>query len=104
MYYKVIKDGKVIDVLNRLVFVKYQPKHNIMVLCDKSEAQGIVSSDESYVWHIDWLYKIPAEGYDTVQLIEIDKYEYMQLKALNGKTPEQILDEYTLLLIEGGIL
>ena len=104
MYYKVLKDDRVIDVLDHLVFVKYQPKHNIMVLCDKSEAQGIVSSDESYVWHVEWLYKIPAEGYNTVQLIEIDKYEYMRLKALNGKTPEEVLDEYTLLLIEGGIL
>lgn len=104
MYYKVLKDGRVIDVLDRLIFARYQPKHNIMLLCDKSEAQGIVSSDESYVWHIEGLYKIPVEGYDTVELIEIDKYEYMQLKALNGKTPEQILDEYTLLLIKGGIL
>ena len=104
MYYKVLKDGKVIDVLDRLVFVKYQPKHNIMLLCDKSEAQGIVSSDESYVWHVDWLYKIPAEGYDTVQLVEIDQYEYKQLKMLNLYSPEEMMDQLVLSLIEGGII
>ena len=104
MYYKVMKDGKVIDVLDHLVFVKYQKKHEIMVLCDKSEAQGIVSSDSSHVWHVNYLYKIPVDGYDTVELEEIDEYEYKQLRVLNMKTPQEIIDEYTLSLIEGGIL
>ena len=104
MYYKVMKDNKVIDVLDHLVFVKYQKKHNIMLLCDQSEAQAIISSDTEHIWHLPWLYKIPVEGYDTVDLIEIDEYEYKQLKMLNCKTPEEIIDAYTLLLIEGGIL
>lgn len=104
MYYKVLKDGQVIDVLDHLVFVKYQKKHNIMLLCEESEAQAIVSSDGSYVWHLDWLLNIPVDGYDTVDLKEIDKYEYEQLKILNYKTPQEIIDEYTLLLIKGGIL
>ena len=104
MYYKVLKDGRVIDALDHLVFVKYQKKHNIMLLCDQSEAQAIVSSDGSYFWHVKWLYKIPVDGYDTVELVEIDEYEYKKLKMLNLKTPEEIIDEYTLLLLEGGIL
>ena len=104
MYYKVLKDGKVIDVLDHLVFVKYQKKHNIMVVCDESEAQAIVSSDGTYIWHLDWLLKVPVDGYETVELVEIDEYEYKQLKMLNMKTPQEIIDEYTLFLIEGGIL
>lgn len=104
MYYKVLKNGKVIDVLDNLVFVKYQKKHNIMLLCDKSEAQAIVSSDYSYAWHVDWLYKIPVDGYDTVELQEIDEYEYKQLKTLNGKTPEEIIDQFVITLLESGVL
>ena len=104
MYYKVLKDNKVIDVLDRLVFVKYQKKHGIMLLCDKSEAQAIVSSDGSCFWHVKWLYKIPIDGYDTVELIEIDEYEYKQLKVLNMKTPQEIIDEFVLSLLEGGVL
>ena len=104
MYYKVMKDGKVIDVLDHLVFVKYQKKHNIMLLCEESEAQAIVSSDGSYVWHLDWLLNIPVDGYDTVQIEEIDEYEYNQLKILNLKDPQQIIDEYSLLLIKEGII
>ena len=104
MYYKVMKDGKVIDVLDHLVFVKYQKKHEIMVLCYESEAQGIVSSDSSHVQHVNYLYKIPVDGYDTVELEEIDEYEYTQLKVLNMKDPQSIIDEYTLLLIKEGII
>lgn len=104
MYYKVLKDNKVIDVLDHLTFVKYQPKHNIMIACVKSEAQAIISSDGEYIWHVTGLYGIPVEGYDTVELVEINEYEYKQLKVLCLKTPEEIIDEYTLFLIEGGIL
>ena len=104
MYYKVIKDGKVIDVLDHLSFVKYQEKHRIMVACAKEEAQAIISSDGDYIWHVVGLYNIPVDGYDTVDLVGIDEYEYNQLKILNYKTPQEIIDAYTLSLLEGGIL
>ena len=104
MYYKVLKDNKVIDVLDHLSFVKYQEKHNIMVSCAKEEAQAIISSDGEHIWHVTGLYNIPVSGYDTVCLDEIDKYEYEQLKALNMKDPQSIIDEYTLLLIKEGII
>lgn len=104
MYFKVIKNNKVIDVLDHLTFVKYYKKHNIMIACDQSEAQAIVSSDGAYAWHVVGLYNIPVDGYDTVRLVEIDEYEYKQLKIFNLKTPEEIIDEYTLLLLDGGVL
>ena len=96
-YYKVIYNGQVIDTLDHLSFVKYQAKHGIMVNCTADDAEGIVSSDGRYIWH-------PAAGYDTVQLEEISVYEYDKLKALGAKTPEAIIDAYTLSLIEGGVL
>lgn len=104
MYYKVIKNNKVIDVLEKLIFLKYQPKHQIMVICDESEAQAILSSDNNTIWHETSLYKIPVDGYDTVTIEEIDKYEYQSLKVLNMKTPEEILDAFVLSLIREGIL
>lgn len=104
MYYKVLKDNKVIDVLDHLSFVKYQEKHNIMVSCVKEEAQAILSSDGEYVWHIYGLYNLPVDGYDTVEIQEINQYEYNQLKILNGKTIEEVIDAYTKSLIDGGVL
>lgn len=102
MFYKVMKDGRVIDVLDKLIFLKWQDKHKIMVLCSENDAQAILSSDETNIWHENSLYKIPVDGFDTVDIVEIDKYEYEQLKVLNGKTPEEIIDAYTMLLIKEG--
>jgi hypothetical protein len=104
MYYKVLKNNKVIDVLDRLDYVKYQPKHKTMIVCPQNEAQAIISSDGEYIWHVRGLYRVPVDGYDTVEIFEIDEYEYRQLKVLNLKTPEEIIDAYTLMLLEGNVL
>lgn len=104
MFYKVIKNNKVIDVLDQLIYLKWQPKHKIMVLSDINDAQAILSSDGNTIWHEKTLYEIPVDGYDTVELVEIDVYEYKQLKALNMKTPEAIIDEFVLSLFESNII
>ena len=104
MYYKVLKDNKVIDVLDKLTYLKWQPKNKIMLLCDLNEAQAILSSDGNTIWHVDGLYDLPIDGYDTIKIIEIDEYEYKQLKMLNLSTPEQIIDSFVLSLIENNII
>ena len=104
MFYKVLKNNKVIDVLDSLIYLKWEPKHKIMVLSDENEAQAILSSDKNTIWHERTLYRVPVDGYDTVQLFEIDEHEYKQLKVLNMKTPEEIIDEYNLLLLEMGVI
>lgn len=104
MYYKVLKNNRTIDILSHLTYLKYQPKHNIMITCTEDDAQAILSSDGRYVWHIPELYKIPVDGYDTVDLEEIDVYEFEELKRLNLKTREEIIDEYTKELLKMGVL
>ena len=106
MYYKVIKDDKVIDVLDKLVYLKWEPDIKMMVLSDEDEAQAILSSGKEDVWHERTLYRIPEEAgfYETVMIFEIDEFEYRQLKMLNGKNLNEILDEYTLLLISEGVI
>lgn len=106
MYYKVVKDGNVIDVLDQILYVKYQKKHDRMLLCEEREAQAFLSSDGETAWHDVTLLPLPSEAsrYDTVERVEIDAYEYNRLKALSGKTPEEIIDAYTLALIEEGML
>lgn len=106
MYYKVIKNNKVIDVLDNLTYLKWQDKHKIMVLSDENEAQAILSSDKNTIWHEVTLYNIPVEAgfYDCVSIEPIDQFEYKQLKMLNGKDVSEILDEYTLLLINEGVI
>ena len=104
MYYKVLKDNKVIDVLDNLIYLKWQPKHKTMILTDENDAQAILSSDNNTIWHEETLYRIPVSGYDTVRVEPIDEFEYKQLKMLNGKTPEEIADAVILSLLESGII
>lgn len=104
MYYKVMSNGRVIDTLDRLVYVKYQEKNNRMVLCSEDEAQGFLSSDKSRIWHEPSLYKIPIPGYDTVALEVIDKFEYEQLKIFKCRSIEEVIDTFLLELIEGGVI
>lgn len=104
MYYKVLKDNKVIDVLDHLTYLKWQPKNKIMLLSDLDGAQAILGSDGNTVWHVEGFYDLPVDGYDTVDLVEIDEYEYKQMKMLNGKTPQEIIDEFLLSLINEGVI
>lgn len=104
MFYKVLKNNKVIDVLDNLIYLKWEPKHKTMILTDENDAQAILSSGKDDIWHEKSLYKVPVDGYEEVELVEIDNFEYRQLKALNGKTPEQIADEVILSLLESGII
>ena len=106
MYYKVIKDNKVIDVLDHLTYLKWQPKNKIMLLSDLDEAQAILASDNNTVLHVEGFYDLPVEAgeYDVVRLVEIDSYEYAQLKMLSCRSLDEVLDEYTLLLINEGVI
>lgn len=104
MFYKVIYNDKVIDVLDKLVYLRYQAKHNRMVLCKEGEAQAIFSSDREHIWHVDGLYDLPVDGYDDVNLVKIDEYEYRQLKAFNGKTSEEVIDDFVVMLLNNETL
>ena len=99
MYYKVVLDNKVIDVLDNLVYLKYQPKHNRMLICNESEAQAVFSSDRKEIWHVEGFYDLLVDGYETVRLEPIDKYEYRRFKVFSGKTPETIIDEFVKLVL-----
>lgn len=106
MYYKVIKNNRVVDILERLVYLKWQHKHNKMILCKSHEAQAVLGSDKITAWHERNLLNIPNKDIklETVDIIEIDKFEYDQLKTLNYKTPEEIIDSFMLSLINSGVV
>lgn len=106
MYYKVMKDDKVIDVLDRLTYLQWQPRNKIMLLSDFRSAQAILSSDGNAIWHEIGLRDLPVEAgeYDNVVLMPIDKYEYDQLRMLNLKTPEAIIDAFVASLLEDNLL
>lgn len=106
MFYKVLKDNKVIDVLDHLTYLKWQEKNKIMLLSGLDEAQAILGSDGNTIWHVEGLYDLPlsAGKYDTVKIVEINEFEFKQLKMLNGSTPEEIVDSVMLYLLDNNII
>ena len=66
-----------------------------------NQAEG---ADKNTIWHERTLYKVPVDGYDCVDLVEIDKYEYEKLRTLNLSTPEEIVDSVVLYLLENGLI
>ena len=102
-YYKLLQNEKIVDVADCLTYVRYNPKRNNIILSPIENAQGIVTENGNY-WHLRGFYNFPVGNYETVEAVEISKEEYLQLKALNGKTVEEIIDNYTLYLIEEGLL
>ena len=104
MFYKVLKNNKVIDVLDHLTYLKWQERNKIMLLSDLDEAQAILGSDGNTVWHVEGLYDLPVEGYETVSIQEISQFEYKQLRMLNLSTPEEIIDAFVASLLEDNLL
>lgn len=83
MWYKVINsDNLIIDVLDSLNYVKFQEANRILISCSQKDAQGILSSDQTKVWHVDSLpeFSSIAPSYSTVSIKEIDEETYLQLK------------------------
>lgn len=78
MYFKVCKNDKIVDVIKNVFYIKYQEKHDMLLLCDIKEAQAILSSDGMHGWHIEGLYNFPPDNYD-YEITEITKPEYDEL-------------------------
>lgn len=103
MYYKVIQNQKTIDILDSLKYVKYQLKHKTLLLCDKKEACGVLSSNGTTAYHTSEYLSFPCDDFQTVTIEEITKSEYDSLARLHLKTPEEIAQEIIMDLMERGV-
>lgn len=83
MYFKVIYNENIVDILDHISYVKHQPKHDLLLLCDIKEAQAILSSDGRYGWHTAGLYNFTPDNKE-YKIKEITKYEYDRLKKELG--------------------
>lgn len=103
-YYKVIHNQKIVDIISGdLKYVKYQTKHKVLLLCDITEAQGIIS-DSNNCYHLYSLLPFPVDVFPTATIEEITKSEYDTLTRLHLKTPEQITEELIEELMKRGVL
>lgn len=81
-YYKIIKDQNIIDLLQGVVYVKYQKRNKLLLKCDESDAMGVLSSCQSTAYHVEGMQEFPIEKYITVKMVECDLEEYTSLKSI----------------------
>jgi len=94
VFYKVIYDKNVIDVLDGLIYILYQPLNKIYLICGANDSPcGIQSSTQETFYHIDGMTEFPTPDFKTVKLVEIDEEEYEILKEALGLNEEIIYDE-----------
>ena len=79
--YKIIKDNKVIDVVDNPCFVIFLP-NNIIALSDKASAQGIASSDKQTLYCFEGSEQPDLEVV-TIEKIDLDDFNRLQ-SLLNG--------------------
>lgn len=95
MYYKIIKDGIVIDAVEGSPWV-CKGKHGYPVRCGPDRATGVLSHDSSIIYHIDGA--APLGDYQDVIVADIGWQEYDELRALldDGEevpVPEPVIPE-----------
>lgn len=76
MFLKIVKDSTVVDAVEKLTYVRQNPRNKTIIICDPEFANGIVSSDGSAIWHLEGLPEFSSGNYETVVAIEVCEDEY----------------------------
>ena len=91
-YYKILTNGVVTDAND--VFLRWQAKHKMMIVCPPEQGQFIQSSDQESIYRVPWLLPAPedvAAQYMTADAVEITEDEYKALRAVldAGEVPAE---------------
>ena len=102
-YYKIIKDGVVIDA--NFKFFRHQRKHLNIIRCEERVAELVQSSDEKTFYRAEWLRPLPDRvcHHPVVEVVVIDEAEYNELKEqlqLGKIIVPQVLEEEPVVEIE----
>lgn len=77
--YKILHNNQIIDVMEDIRYVKYLPKSQKLIAVDKTQANGIVSSDGDTIYHILGTKNTFNTKKLSVQILEITEEEYKEL-------------------------
>lgn len=88
MFYMAIQDGKIIDALSEIIYVRTQVAHGNLILCNAELAEGILSYDCSSIWFVPNLVSENIYNYPVVSLQEIDEEKYKLLRNALDKDQE----------------
>ena len=79
MYYKVINNNQIIDVLKEPRFVKCLPRSQKVISIEQAQANGVISSNGDDIYHLHGTLNTYQESKREVILEEINEEEYLKL-------------------------
>ena len=103
MYKVTVPDKGISYYQETLSYVKYQEKNDLMLLCEREEAQGIVSRDGSTIYQINMEDQL-KEDYLTCTIEEVqlsDTINSINQNTIENNEKQQADIDYLLLLMEG---
>lgn len=81
MFYKIMHNNMVIDLLTEISWVRYLPNSKRLVVTDSQSANGIMGSDHNTVYHLFGKpYNFVAD-LKTVEVVRIEKVEFEALQT-----------------------
>lgn len=81
MFFKLMYNNMVIDLLNEVRWVRYLPNAKRFVATDSQAANGVMGSDHDTVYHIFGKPYNFAKDLKTVEVVKIDALEYDRLQT-----------------------
>lgn len=83
MYFKIIYNALVIDILDKIQYVRWLKRGKKFVKTEMTSANGILASDGINIYHVEGMPDFDGMGnFKTVHMIQIEKEEYDKLKSL----------------------
>lgn len=79
MYYKILHNNQIIDVLENIRYVKCLPRTQKVIEVEKSQANGIVSSNGDTIYHLFNTKNTFKEEKLSVVVEEITEEEFLKL-------------------------
>lgn len=83
MYFKIIYNNLVIDILDSIQYVRWLKRGQKFVRTEMTSAHGILASDNLNIYHVDGMPEFDGvKNYKTVRMVEITKEEYDKLNSM----------------------
>lgn len=82
MYFKIIYNALVIDILDSVQYVRWLKRGKKFVKTEMTSANGILASDGINIYHVEEMPDFDGmSNYKTVHMLQIEKEEYDRLKS-----------------------
>lgn len=95
MYYKLMSNDLVVDLLRKVCYVRYLSKSKRWVITDPQSAHGVMGSDQNTIYLLEGRNCAYEGKLTTVYVNEIEEKEYLRLAnevVLRAKEKEELVN------------